>query len=298
MALICHIFWLAFGHLATGQEIFGINNKPNNYENNLDVQVCMGKHKGTKMEKKPMEYLVEHLKETLFIESELPYKAMLAVDRGHYTTWRPYANCITNIGYGAHMQAPFQQAMVLDDLSEELTEGKKVLDIGSGNGYFTALLAWCVGKTGKVIGIEHIPQLVQRATHNVISGNPEFVKDGRIKFVLGDGRKGYLDEAPYDIIHVGGSIEDIPEGLMDQLKPGGVMWFTIGNAEEMLKNNRRTESNLAVVKAHKKDHGEWEEEFMGRLWRLPALASVEEQKYWYHPNGFYDDLDVVEAQGL
>lgn len=62
MALICHIFWLAFGHLATGQEIFGINNKPNNYENNLDVQVCMGKHKGTKMEKKPMEYLVEHLK--------------------------------------------------------------------------------------------------------------------------------------------------------------------------------------------------------------------------------------------
>lgn len=86
--------------------------------------------------------------------------------------------------------------------------------------------------------------------------------------------------------------------LMDQLKPGGVMWFTIGNAEEMLKNNRRTESNLAVVKAHKKDHGEWEEEFMGRLWRLPALASVEEQKYWYHPNGFYDDLDVVEAQGL
>lgn len=73
--------------------------------------------------------------------------------------------------------------MVLDDLAEDLTEGKKVLDIGSGNGYFSALLAWCVGKTGKVIGVEHIPQLVQRATHNVISGNPEFVKDGRIKFV-------------------------------------------------------------------------------------------------------------------
>lgn len=76
------------------------------------------------------------------------------------------------------------------------------------------------------------------------------------------------------------------------------MWFTIGNQQEMLKNNRRTESQLAVVKAHKKGHNDWEEEFMGRLWRLPALASVEEQKYHFHPNGFYDELGVVEAQAL
>ncbi|KAL1462729.1 hypothetical protein WDU94_014542 [Cyamophila willieti] len=299
MALLCHIIWLAaFGHLVTGN-FFNNDPKPNCNEGNLDVQVFSGKHHGLlKLDNNPMKYLVDHLNESLDLESDMPFRAMRAVDRGHYTTWRPYANCITNIGYGAHMLSPFQQAMTLDDLAEELKEGKKVLDIGSGNGYFTALLAWCVGKTGKVIGIEHIPQLVQRATHNVVSGNPEFVKDGRIKFILGDGRKGYAEEAPYDIIHVGGSIEDIPEGLMDQLKPGGVMWFCIGNAKEMLINNRRTESQLAVVKAHKRNATDWDEEFLGRLWRLAALASVEEQKYHFHPNGFYDEWEAFEAQAM
>lgn len=76
------------------------------------------------------------------------------------------------------------------------------------------------------------------------------------------------------------------------------MWFTVGNAPEMLTNNRRTESQLAVVKAHKTSEKDWEEEFMGRFHRLAALASLEEQKYHYHPNGFYDELDVFEAANL
>jgi len=73
-----------------------------------------------------------------------------------------------------------------------------------------------VGETGKVVGIEHIEDLVKWSADNVrrIPQLAERLSDGRIKIVAGDGRKGYSSEAPYDAIHVGAAAPELPPAVV------------------------------------------------------------------------------------
>lgn len=74
----------------------------------------------------------------------------------------------------------------------------------------TACFATAVAPSGKVIGIEHISELVERAEENVRKENAVLLDSGILKFVNGDGRDGYTEEGPYDAIHVGAAAEDTP----------------------------------------------------------------------------------------
>lgn len=76
------------------------------------------------------------------------------------------------------------------------------LDIGSGSGYLTACMAEMVGPEGKVIGVEHIKELVDMAQQNVAKHKKDLLESDRIKFVVGDGRLGYPSEGPYDCMYV------------------------------------------------------------------------------------------------
>jgi protein-L-isoaspartate(D-aspartate) O-methyltransferase len=108
-------------------------------------------------------------------------------------------------------------------------EGAKVLDVGCGSGYLTACLAYMAGPSGTVVGIEHIRELVDLSRRNIEHGNIDLLQQDaedadhiRVKFVFGDGRLGWEEDAPYDAIHVGaGSAEGVPQPLIDQLKKGG-----------------------------------------------------------------------------
>jgi protein-L-isoaspartate(D-aspartate) O-methyltransferase len=55
-----------------------------------------------------------------------------------------------------------------------------------------------VGPLGKVVGIEHIKELVQSSLRNVEKSHPEWIKSGQVKLVEGDGRLGYAEDGPYD----------------------------------------------------------------------------------------------------
>ena len=61
----------------------------------------------------------------------------------------------------------------------------------SGSGYLTACMAEMVGKTGKVVGIEHIPELVEQSKQNIKRGNADLLESGQVVLVTGDGRQGY-----------------------------------------------------------------------------------------------------------
>jgi len=73
-----------------------------------------------------------------------------------------------------------------------------VLDIGSGSGYLTVCMAKMVGPTGRVVGVEHIPELVEQAKKNTLRDQPTYIEKGRIVFSAADGRIGFPQEAPYD----------------------------------------------------------------------------------------------------
>ncbi|KAF1602266.1 UNVERIFIED_CONTAM: Protein-L-isoaspartate(D-aspartate) O-methyltransferase, partial [Eudyptes robustus] len=164
--------------------------------------------------------------------SDVVKKVLLSVDRGDYARVAPYCDMPQSIGFNATISAPFMHAQSLERLAPVIKEGSRILDIGCGSGYLTACLAKMVGPNGKVVGIDHIPELVELSERNIRKNNEDLLESGRIILVVGDGRLGYAEEGPYDAIHVGAAAPKIPQELVDQLAPGGRMLIPVGVANQ------------------------------------------------------------------
>jgi protein-L-isoaspartate(D-aspartate) O-methyltransferase len=119
-------------------------------------------------------------------------------------------------------------AYALEYLLPSLHPGAKVLDVGSGSGYLTACFAHLVGPTGKVIGLEHVPELVEQSIKNISIDDSNLITSGVVKIIQGDGREGCRLEGPFDVIHVGAYAPTIPEALLEQLRPHGRMFIPTG----------------------------------------------------------------------
>ena len=98
-------------------------------------------------------------------------------------------------------------------LKDHLKDGAKVLDVGSGSGYLTACFARMAGPNGKVIGIDHIQELVDWSEKNIRKNHGDLIDSGRIKLVVGDGHFGFEEEGPYHAIHVGAADDGIPQSV-------------------------------------------------------------------------------------
>ena len=98
-----------------------------------------------------------------------------------------------------------------------------MLDVGSGSGYLTHVLANLVGLEGQVVGLDHIQGLVDLAFTNTkkSSEGREMLERGQLKYIKADGRKGWPEDAPYDAIHVGAAALEAHSDLIDQLKAPG-----------------------------------------------------------------------------
>ncbi len=122
-------------------------------------------------------------------------------------------------------------ALAAESLLPFLGPQSRVLDIGSGSGYLTVVLTELVldqnHGTGKVIGLEHIPQLRDLGQGNVRKSERgrALIEEGKVEFVLGDGRKGWRDGLKdgegYDAIHVGAAAVELHQELVEQLRSPG-----------------------------------------------------------------------------
>jgi protein-L-isoaspartate(D-aspartate) O-methyltransferase len=151
------------------------------------------------------------------------------VDRAHYAPASPYEDSPQPIGHRATISAPHMHANACESLLTYTQPGAKVLDIGSGSGYLTAVLANLVGPSGSVVGIDHIQPLVDMANTNIAKSEEgrRMLDSGQVKFVKGDGRKGWKEGAPYDAIHVGAAAAEHHVELTDQLKAPGRIFVPV-----------------------------------------------------------------------
>lgn len=135
-------------------------------------------------------------------------------------------NSALSIGFGQTISQPLVVAFMLEQLQPQ--KGDKILDVGSGSGWTSALLAEIVGEKGKVIAIEIVPELKEFGERNVSKYN--FIEKGIVQFVCEDGSKGYQEESPFDKILASASAWKIPLAWKEQLKVGGRIVAPVANS--------------------------------------------------------------------
>ena len=135
---------------------------------------------------------------------------------------RAYEDSALPIGNGQTISQPSIHARYLELL--KLTGNEKVLEIGTGSGYQTALLAKLAAQ---VFSVERIPALLDRAREIL-----QQIGVRNVSFLMGDGTLGWRQYAPYDAILVGAGAPDVPDTYREQLAEGGRLLIPIGDKDE------------------------------------------------------------------
>ena len=130
-----------------------------------------------------------------------------------------YGDFPLSIGEGQTISQPYMVALMTQCL--ELTGNEKILEIGTGSGYQTAILAEL---SKEIYSIERIRTLASRAEDIL-----EKLDYTNIKILVGDGTLGCKEFSPYDRILVTAGAQDIPSPAMDQLKEKGIMVIPVGS---------------------------------------------------------------------
>ncbi|KAH8201713.1 hypothetical protein TruAng_004151 [Truncatella angustata] len=235
--------------------------------------------------------LVENMWQHSLLTSPVVKAAFLRVDRAHYAPRSPYEDSPQSIGHGATISAPHMHANAVESLLEyvlpagpaALKDGKgknlpagrrdskagdevgrsdvggvrgrprRILDVGSGSGYLTHVLAELAGEGSVVVGLEHIQELRDLGERNMSKSaeGEALLASGRVRFRVGDGRKGWTEPSPgnslppvggsadrpahssneeggWDAIHVGAAAIELHQELVDQLRSPGRMFIPVG----------------------------------------------------------------------
>jgi protein-L-isoaspartate(D-aspartate) O-methyltransferase len=126
------------------------------------------------------------------------------------------------IGFGQTNSQPTTVRLMLEWLEAE--PGNKVLDVGSGSGWTSALLAHIVGSKGKVYAVEIVAELVEFGRENA-----KRLGIKNVQFFQAGEKVGLPKHAPYDRILVSAAAEELPMELLDQLAEGGKMVIPVKN---------------------------------------------------------------------
>ncbi|MGB2819254.1 MAG: protein-L-isoaspartate O-methyltransferase [Burkholderiaceae bacterium] len=147
---------------------------------------------------------------------------------------------VDGVDTGESMWAPKLEARMVQELA--IKPHDTVLEIGTGSGYLSALLAH---KAHHVLSIEIDPRLKAFAESNLTLAGVH-----NVKVELGDGSRGWPGKAPYDVIVVTGSLPMMPQALKNQLRVGGRMAAIVGEDPVMTAEliTRATETSFDVVK--------------------------------------------------
>jgi|TARA_B100001964_G_scaffold140027_1_gene154332 protein-L-isoaspartate(D-aspartate) O-methyltransferase len=163
--------------------------------------------------------------------------AIKRVPRHKFVDVNPYEDTPVLIGHGQTISQPFIVAYMTHKL--DIEPSHKVLEIGTGSGYQAAVLSELAKD---VYSVERIDKLLQRT-------KKLFEKIGyeNIKLKVGDGYKGWDENAPYDRIIVTASAKRVPKRLLEQLNVGGKLIIPIQNLKGIANSAFRVDENLILV---------------------------------------------------
>lgn len=224
------------------------------------------------------EDLIKELTDLGYLKSERVIEAFQKIDRKDFLPKgydsRAYLNTALLIGHGQTISQPLVVAFMLELL--DLRPGDNVLEIGSGSGWLTCLIAQLISNqlinadkeiglintdnkinenrnnnqqgAGGIVSLEIVSELKEIAEQNIsrhfnIGVNQSLVQGESVSIlaVLGDGSKGYPEKSPYDKIIASASGEDIPKEWKEQLSIGGRIVAPIKNSIVVLEKTEKNE---------------------------------------------------------
>ena len=177
--------------------------------------------------------LINNLISVGALKEESVIHAFLMIDRADFvadpTASDAYEDYPLSIGYGQTISQPRTVAMMMEMLGPK--EGEKILDIGSGSGWTSAILGFIVGEEGSVTGTERVSELLEFAKANVAKYG---LKNTNI--IQAKDELGAVGEE-FDRILVSASASAFPYGLIEQVKVGGKLVIPVGHSiYEVTKN--------------------------------------------------------------
>lgn len=165
-----------------------------------------------------MQKLIRNLKETGHLKTPEIIAAFEKIDRADFLPPNvrefAYDNLALPIGWGQTISQPQVVAFMLELLEPKSEE--KILDVGSGSGWQTALLASIVGKRGEVVAVERIPEVFEFGKSNL-----EKYAFDNIILLQGDGTEMIRPAGYFDKIIVAASGDSLPESLKAEVRVGG-----------------------------------------------------------------------------
>jgi protein-L-isoaspartate(D-aspartate) O-methyltransferase len=186
-------------------------------------------------------HLVDELIAEGVLRTPVIIDAFQAIDRRNFVRKEMEAEAYLNvplpIGGGQTISQPLTVAFMLELLQPQ--PGENILDIGSGSGWQTALLAHIVGGTGHITAIEIIPELCAWGQQNVARYG--FLEKGLVEMHCMSGLGGYPERAPFDKIVAAAAGETVPDAWLEQTKIGGRIVTPVGSSVLQLLKKSETE---------------------------------------------------------
>jgi protein-L-isoaspartate(D-aspartate) O-methyltransferase len=144
------------------------------------------------------------------------------------------------IGFNRTISQPFMVALMTDLLDPQPDD--RVLEVGTGLGYQTAILAHLVAHVWTVEIVEEFVESAQNRLKHIGVEN--------VSIRVGDGSRGWAEHAPFDKILVAAAAKQVPKALLAQLKPGGRLVMPLGPAEDQrLSAVSKSADNVVEVRA-------------------------------------------------
>jgi len=180
----------------------------------------MGKHDDTSMRNRMVTDQIQArgVRDPRILEAFRKVKRHEFIDSDWYN--QAYDDTPLNIGHGQTISQPFIVAFMIEML--DVQPGDRILEIGTGSGYQTALLAELVRE---VCTVEINESLNREAEKRLTALGYK-----NIHFKCADGTKGWVEFSPFDSIVVAAAAPEVPICLIEQLKPGGSMGIPVGAA--------------------------------------------------------------------
>jgi len=191
-----------------------------------------------------LDDLIKTIKDYGFLTNEKVESAFRTIPRHEFVVPSELARAYYNEPLSIMNNQTISQPGVVSRMTEwlDIKDGQKILEIGTGSGWQTAILSYMVGN-GTVYSIERLPELVNFARENL-----EKLRIDNVHVILGDGSMGYPEESPYDRIIITAACTEIPLPLLEQLDENGLIIAPVGDLSQSMILLKKISGEIVEIK--------------------------------------------------